>query len=126
VIGTASVVYAQGSEAGKREYLNSCASCHGVTGKGNGPVAQGLKRSPADLTKLSEANKGVFPFSRTYDVIDGRFQVEMHGSREMPVWGQVFQPAWWWGPPVSNETAESIVRVRILALIEYISTLQGK
>ena len=31
---------------------------------------------PADLTKLSEANKGVFPFSRTYEIIDGRFEVE--------------------------------------------------
>ena len=130
-IGLPSMGYTQGAEIGKNEYVNSCASCHGITGKGDGPVAQGLRRRPADLTRLSEANKGVFPFSRTYDIIDGRFEVEMHGKRDMPVWGELYNPNWaltqWDIPPfISKETAESIVRVRILALIEYISTLQGK
>jgi mono/diheme cytochrome c family protein len=131
VIGIADVGHSEGSEAGKYEYLNSCASCHGPSGKGDGPVAKALKRTPADLTKLSEANKGVFPFSRAYDVIDGRLEVETHGKREMPVWGEVYKPTWGSAqsgipPYVSKELAESIVRVRILALIEYISTLQGK
>ena len=49
---------------------------------------------PADLTKLSEANKGVFPFSRTYEIIDGRFEVETHGKRDMPVWGEIYKPTW--------------------------------
>jgi mono/diheme cytochrome c family protein len=131
VIGIADVSYSQGQEFGKFEYLNSCASCHGPAGKGDGSVAKSLKRTPADLTKLSEANKGVFPFSRTYDVIDGRFEVEMHGNRDMPVWGEVYKPTWGSAqagipPYVSKELAESIVRARILALIEYISTLQAK
>jgi len=131
VIGLANVGYTQGLEFGKHEYLNSCASCHGLEGKGDGPIAKSLKRTPADLTELSEANKGVFPFSRTYDVIDGRFEVEMHGKRHMPVWGEVYKPTWGSAqsripPYVSKDLAESIVRARILALIEYISTLQGK
>jgi hypothetical protein len=55
----------------------------------------------------------------------------MHGKRDMPVWGEVYKPTWGsaqTGIPlyVSKELAESIVRARILALIEYISTLQGK
>ena len=132
MIGHATGAYAQGSELGRFEYVNSCASCHGPVGKGDGPVAKSLKRTPADLTKLSEANKGVFPFSRTYDVIDGRFEVETHGSREMPVWGQVYQPSWSPAhttvvpPHLSKALGEIFVRGRILALIEYISTLQGK
>jgi mono/diheme cytochrome c family protein len=131
IIGITDVSYSQGLEIGKFEYLNSCASCHGPSGKGDGPVARALNRSPADLTKLSEKNKGVFPFSRTYEVIDGRFEVEVHGKRDMPVWGEVYKPGWNSGtsavPPfVSKELAESIVRGRILALVEYISTLQGK
>jgi hypothetical protein len=60
--------------------MRSCASCHGVDGKGNGPVAKTLKQPPADLTKLSENNKGVFPISRVYGVIDGRIQVIVHGE----------------------------------------------
>jgi mono/diheme cytochrome c family protein len=131
MIGIANTAYAQGPEIGKYEYFNSCASCHGPAGKGDGPVATALKRTPADLTKLSEANKGVFPFARTYEVIDGRFEVETHGKRDMPVWGEVYKPTWGSAqsaiPPfVSRELAESIVRGRILALIEYISTLQGR
>ena len=88
VIGIADAANWQELEVGKYEYLNSCASCHGPGGKGDGPVAKALRRMPADLTKLSEANKGAFPFSRTYEIIDGRFEVETHGKRDMPVWGE--------------------------------------
>jgi mono/diheme cytochrome c family protein len=134
VFGHAAVAAPQGGELGKLEYLNSCASCHGPEGRGDGPVAKSLKRTPADLTKLSQANKGVFPFSRIYDVIDGRFEVETHGKREMPVWGQLYQPTIPWGsaqttittPYLSTALGELFVRARILALVEYISTLQGK
>ena len=131
VTGHVAIAYPQGREVGKLEYFNSCASCHGPEGRGDGTVAKSLKRTPADLTKLSQTNKGVFPFSRVYDVIDGRFDVETHGKREMPVWGQVYQP-WASGkdrkiaPYVSNELGEWIVHARILALVEYISTLQEK
>jgi hypothetical protein len=132
VIGNSNVGHSQGIEVGKSEYSNSCASCHGAAGKGDGPVAKSLKRNPADLTKLSETNFGVFPFARVYDVIDGRFEVETHGRREMPVWGAVYQPAWsstqsaMLPYAVTKEVAESIVRGRILALIDYIFTLQAK
>jgi mono/diheme cytochrome c family protein len=132
MIGGPGAGYAQGIEIGKAEYVNSCASCHGVTGKGEGAVAQSLKRAPSDLTKLSESNLGVFPFSHVYDVIDGRFEVATHGKREMPVWGFVYQPAWNSTQSLAlpygttNAMGESIVRGRILALIDYIFSLQAK
>ena len=122
-------VQAQGLEIGKTKFLRSCASCHGATGKGDGYVVKALIKRPPDLTKLSEANKGVFPFSRIYDAIDGRIDVIAHGAREMPVWGDFYTRDWNTGLPgglISKEIAEAVTRVRILALIEYISTLQGK
>jgi mono/diheme cytochrome c family protein len=126
-IGGANVAYAQGIEFGKDEYVRSCAACHGVTGKGDGPVAQSLNRSPGDLTKLAETNKGVFPVSRVYDAIDGRIAVIAHGTRDMPVWGELYpRELKYPGSTLSKETIEAMVRLRILALIEYISTLQGK
>jgi hypothetical protein len=101
-------------------------------GKGDGSIAHLLRKNPTDLTKLSESNFGVFPFARVYDVIDGRFEVEIHGRRNMPVWGDAFQPV----PSstqlgllpieISKELAESIVRARVLALIDYIFSLQAR
>jgi hypothetical protein len=131
-IGGGDVSYSEGINLGKNEYLNSCALCHGATGKGDGPVIRSLIKAPPDLTKLSEANHGVFPFSHVYDVIDGRIQVMTHGTRDMPVWGEVYRRESGFRQNgvapnfLSKEVAESIVRVRMLALIEYISTLQSK
>jgi mono/diheme cytochrome c family protein len=122
-------VYAQGTEFGKNEYVKSCASCHGVTGKGDGPMAKAFKKPLPDLTKLSENNKGVFPASRIYDVIDGRIEVMQHGRREMPIWGDIYASDLTIRLPrdsLSKEVVEAMVRVRILTLVEYISKLQGE
>jgi mono/diheme cytochrome c family protein len=126
-IGTVSVASAQGSEFGRIEFMNSCASCHGPGGKGDGPAIKSLIKPPPDLTKLSETNKGVFPLARVYEVIDGTIPIITHGTRDMPVWGQAYRRSMASAPEgMSKEIAESLVRVKVLALIEYISTLQGK
>jgi len=75
---------------GEAEYLNSCAVCHGLDGKGDGPLGDELVRRPADLTTISQRNGGTFPYARVYAVIDGGFPVPSHGEREMPVWGRQF------------------------------------
>jgi len=76
--------------AGEVIYLRYCAACHGRTMKGDGPVASGLKNSPGDLTTLSEKNKGVFPYDKVAGVIDGRQTSRIHGTPDMPVWGEIF------------------------------------
>jgi hypothetical protein len=67
---------------------------------------------------------------RTFQIIDGRLEVAAHGKRDMPVWGEVYKPAWDFGvitsPQYAKDLAESIARIRILALVEFISTLQTK
>jgi mono/diheme cytochrome c family protein len=122
-------VYAQGIEYGKNDYVKFCVQCHGETGKGDGKFAKSLKRPPGDLTKLSENNGGVFPTLRIYDVIDGRVEIMDHGKRDMPVWGNVFTDELTARLPrdsMSKESSDYHVRRRILSIIEYISTLQGK
>ena len=104
---------AQEMGSGKAEYFALCASCHGTGGKGNGPVAKALSTVPADLTKLSDANNGVFPSKRVYEMIAGRREVAAHGTREMPVWGSIY-------------FASSKRRADFRAVVDYISTLQGK
>ena len=128
MVGAIQVLHAQPEEnPGRHEFLRSCASCHGISGKGDGPVAKSLRIPPPDLTKLSEANNGVFPISRVYEVIDGRIERLVHGSRNMPVWGERYMQGMMSRDTrefTSKELAEASVRARILALVEYISTLQ--
>ena len=111
----------------QEEFSRACASCHGKGGRGNGPIAKSLRRPPTDLTKLSKNNNGVFPVTRLYAVIDGRVAVTVHGPRQMPVWGTIYTQgvqARMSRDYMSQELLDSLVRVRILVLIEYISTLQ--
>lgn len=123
--------YAQGVDIGKREYANSCAVCHGDSGRGDGPIVGYLKAAPTDLTIIEKNNKGVFPFGRVYDVIDGRTVIPAHGPRDMPIWGDRFkeynaelaQLALKFNTPIDSE---AFARDRILALIRYISSLQVK
>ena len=42
------------AEAGKQIYNANCASCHGLTGMGEGPVAASLNPAPKPLARESE------------------------------------------------------------------------
>lgn len=113
---------AQEMSYGEAEYLNSCAVCHGLDGKGDGPLGDVLLKRPADLTHLSDRNGGAFPYSRVFATIDGRFAVPSHGDREMPVWGRQFleQDEKLYGP----SGGEVVTTERIHNLAGYIQTLQ--
>lgn len=110
---------------GKREFEANCASCHGTSGKGSGPIADLLRKSPPDLTQLAKKNNGVFPIERLYRVIDGA-EVPSHGSRDMPVWGRDYKiqaAEHYMDVPYDPEV---YVRTRILSLLEYLNRLQAK
>lgn len=114
-------------DVGKSEYDGACAVCHGVTGKGNGPAAGQLTNRVPDLTVLARNNKGIFPFDRVYQTIDGRQEVKSHGPRDMPIWGQAFNAQssrYFENSPAQDN--QSAARSRILALTEYVYRLQAK
>jgi len=112
-------------DMGKREYDTKCANCHGVTGKGQGPFAEFLKKSPPDLTALAKANGGILPMDRLYQSIRGN-NVPAHGARDMPIWGREYslEAANYYGDTPYD--SEAYVRARVLALLEYINRLQAK
>lgn len=110
--------------SGRTEYLVHCASCHGMDGKGAGPVAEFLKQRPTNLTLLAKNNGGTFPEKRLYDVIDGTAIVGAHGTREMPVWGEVF--ARQASNTFNRAETEREVRGRITRLIDYLKSMQKK
>lgn len=74
---------------GGQTYRTYCASCHGVTARGGGPVAAAMRVPPPDLTLIAKANHGMFPAERVRQIITGK-GVAAHGDRNMPVWGDVF------------------------------------
>ena len=43
--------FAADAAAGKTTFDTNCASCHGTTGKGDGPVGAALQPPPRDLSK---------------------------------------------------------------------------
>jgi mono/diheme cytochrome c family protein len=121
-------------DSGKSEFLSSCAACHGADGKGEGPMSGQLKTTPADLTVLSKKNGGTFPFSSVYEFIDGRKMLAAHGTREMPIWGQLYnqETLGRLTNPKALDAVEfsadpdAVVRDRILSLIDYLNRIQDK
>jgi hypothetical protein len=91
--------------------------CHGNDARGTGPLADTLKRRPADLTALAKNNKGTYPRELVARIIDGRDPVRGHGGGDMPVWGDAFTRA--------GGTPEG-VQDRITALVDYLETVQAK
>lgn len=105
---------------GEIEYQNSCAVCHGVDGKGQGPMGRFLIVRPSDLTLLSKKNSGTFPFWQTYRAIDGRDAIRGHGTREMPLWGDRFR-----SQAGGNDTGSRAQAAgRLLALVFYLQHIQ--
>ena len=121
-------VYAQEMQSGfeprEREFMNSCASCHGMDGKGAGFLTRLFRGvDPGDLTQLSASNEGQFPFDSVFAVIDGRLEVAAHGDRKMPVWGDRYMADSMreFGPDAQNEAR---VRARVLELAYYLQSIQ--
>jgi cytochrome c553 len=100
------------SDAGKM-FTTYCAVCHGKEGKGDGPAAKALAKAPADLTKLSARNNGTFPEIKVRRYIEGLDEVAAHGSRDMPMWGDLFRS-------LNRDTAQ----IRVAALAEYVKAMQ--
>jgi mono/diheme cytochrome c family protein len=127
-VGVFFLAEAQAMSLGEFEYRNSCAQCHGVSGKGDGPVASSLAKPPPDLTMLQKNNGGVFPVTNVYSIIEGNADVRVHGSRDMPVWGNRFRGRIKDDEFENFSSADSgeYMTTRILALIEYLSTIQAK
>ncbi|MBA4034737.1 MAG: hypothetical protein C0480_09085 [Bradyrhizobium sp.] len=133
--GFSGAAEAQPSDIGRSEFLSSCASCHGADGKGRGPVSEQLKVPPSDLTILARNNNGVFPTNAVYETIYGSKTVPAHGTREMPIWGERFNPIinlphavdpFYWRLAGPENSPEVVVRTRILAVIDYLNRIQQK
>jgi mono/diheme cytochrome c family protein len=106
-------------EHGSSVFRTYCASCHGETGRGDGPLAQSLRRPPPDLTGIAARHQGAFPTEKVYRIIDGRERVPGHGGPDMPVWGDAFMRS-------GETTTREAVNAKIRRLVEFLDSIQRR
>ncbi|MFV2035777.1 MAG: cytochrome c [Halocynthiibacter sp.] len=72
-------------QRGKSLYQKNCASCHGATGRGDGPVGKALTPLPADLAAMAAQHA------------DGEFAWKIsEGRGAMPAWKAILNEAQIW------------------------------
>ena len=100
-------------------FRNYCAACHGLDGRGNGPVSKVLKREVPDLTRLSHRNGGAFPaiHVRTTIMFGADDLLPAHGSKAMPIWGPIFHEI---------EFDQDLGNVRLENVTKYLESIQRK
>lgn len=84
----ATPVLSQDIDAGAVLFRDHCATCHGLSGQGDGPMTKILSVEPPDLTRLAAVESGTYPLERVVRRIDGRDEVLAHGG-PMPIYGMI-------------------------------------
>jgi mono/diheme cytochrome c family protein len=130
VVSLAAIVVSAAAQTGNQQpvirsvdgagiFRNYCASCHGLDGRGNGPVSKALKRKIPDLTRLSQRNDSAFPAIHVRNTImfGGDDLLPAHGSKEMPMWGPIFHEI---------EFDHDLGNVRLENITKYLESIQRK
>ncbi|SEW44896.1 Cytochrome c553 [Cognatiyoonia koreensis] len=120
LVVSGSVAFAD-SELGANTYNQYCATCHGASGMGDGPLTEHMLINVPDLTQLAADNQGDFPLLRVMHIIDGRTGLRGHGG-PMPVYGALFDED-------ADERAYGSVfytHAKILSLTRYLESIQAE
>lgn len=100
---------------GKAHFQKYCSTCHGLDG--TGIIIDTFDIQPADLTQIrGDRDSQEFPILEIANIIDGRKMVKAHGTREMPVWGEVFS--------TDEHLSESQIKGKLGELIAYLMSIQ--
>ena len=118
-VGAAANAQAFDTYSGQETYMRFCAACHGESGQGDGPVADGLPITVPDLTRLQKRRGDTFPEDALRKIIDGQEIVVVHGTRYMPVWGYEF-----WVEEGADEAAKERVEIIVDNLVDYLRSIQ--
>ena len=105
-------------EDGRQLFATYCASCHGASGHGDGPVGAALHVRPPDLALLAKRDGDQFVAARIERIIDGRDVRAPHGTMEMPVWGDAFTRR--------EGLSELSAKARIQAIVRYLASIQAR
>jgi mono/diheme cytochrome c family protein len=107
----------QDYSSGAYLYSTHCASCHGPTGRGDGPAASTFQRPMPDLTTLTVRAGSDFPRNEVTRVISGERTTRGHTAGDMPDWSRVLE---------SLEGNDRTARRQIDTLVKYLESIQQK
>jgi len=100
---------------GKVHFQKYCVQCHGEDGKGL--IIDSLSTKPANLTRITSSRRKVeFPVLQIANIIDGRKMAKSHGTRQMPIWGEVFSD--------QEYLDESQIKGKLAEIIAYLMSIQ--
>jgi mono/diheme cytochrome c family protein len=104
------------SMTGEDSFRFYCAPCHGLTGRGDGPIGAALRTPPRDLTTLAKFNAGTFPRSAVVAFVLGTGRpLPAHGPSDMPVWGPIFR---------ALDPSDARVKIRVENIVTFIESIQ--
>lgn len=103
-------------DSGKQMYMDYCAACHGMYGKGDGPAAEFMKSPLPDLSMMAKKNNGKFPADHFAAVLRFGTGGHPHGTSDMPIWGQLF----------AAQEKGGLAQLRIHNLTEFVESMQQK
>lgn len=113
---------AQDADIGRAHFYTHCATCHGLEGRGDGPMAGVLTIPPTNLTELAAQNGGTFPLIRVVKRIDGRDPLVAHGS-PMPIYGDFFEGSF--DVPMKAPSGQPILAsTPVVDLVAYLLEIQ--
>jgi len=103
------------AQRGRVIFQKNCTPCHGENAKGI--MIDSLNQKAADLTQINYSRRiEVFPILEIANMIDGRKMAKSHGSRVMPVWGEVFSE--------QEHLDEKEIKGKMAELIAYLMAIQ--
>jgi mono/diheme cytochrome c family protein len=103
LLGKIGPLWAQNPSDGKKLYLTYCSSCHGETGKGDGPAAQSLPVKPADHTAGAVMNQ-----------LTDKFLIGIISKGGSAVGKSPMMPAWG-GALTQNQVQDIVAYLRSIA-----------
>ena len=102
-------------ERGRTLFEQHCASCHGKSGRGDGPTAATIARKPTNLTVMQQRS-GAFFRAQVESAVQGTNASLAHRAPDMLVWGALFR--------ANARGNRSAADARLRDLVAFIESIQ--